>query len=104
MVVDDTITAHLLLLGILDVEKELGKLGKKREELMAKLQVCGALLYGLEKRALIKQVLETKMASGDYATRTPEDVRNVDAERLAKAKAELAEVEQHLQDMQGVAA
>lgn len=46
--------------------------------------------------------METKMASGDYATRTPEDVRKLDAERLAKVKAELAEVEQHLKDMQGL--
>lgn len=42
------------------------------------------------------------MATADYATRTPEDVRAMDAERLAKAEAELAEVEQHLQDMQGL--
>lgn len=39
------------------------------------------------------------MSSGDYATRTPEDVKAVDAERLTKFQAELAEVEQHLVDM-----
>ncbi len=40
MVVDENTTAHILLAGILDVEKELAKLGKKKEDLEGKLQVC----------------------------------------------------------------
>ncbi len=46
--------------------------------------------------------MDVKMSSADYATRTPEDVRTADAERLAKMKAELAEVEQHLVDMKSL--
>lgn len=41
MVVDENTTAHLLLAGILDVDKELVKLGKKQEDLKSKLQVGG---------------------------------------------------------------
>lgn len=107
MVVDDTITAHLLLLGILDTEKELAKLGKKREDLMGKLQVRALNVGGMVCCATCHhhhvQALDTKMASGDYVARTPEDVRNMDAERHTKLTVELAEVEQHLKDMQDLA-
>ncbi|KAG2438857.1 hypothetical protein HXX76_005397 [Chlamydomonas incerta] len=74
-IVDEATTLHMLLKGILDPALEIAKLDKKSAELVGRLEA-----------------LKKKMAAPTY-DKTPEDVRAADAERLAKAEAELAQAE-----------
>jgi valyl-tRNA synthetase len=85
VIVDEATTVHLLLVGVLDAAKELEKLAKKEAD-------AGARAAALRR----------KMELASYAERTPADVRAADAERLAKAEAELEAARHHAEDMRGL--
>jgi len=68
--------------GILDPTLELAKLEKKRVEVTGRIEQ-----------------LHKKMALPSYADKTPQAVREDDADRLARAEAELTAAQQHMEDM-----
>jgi hypothetical protein len=45
------------------------------------------------------EALKSKMAMGSYQERTPEEVKAADADKLAKAEAELESARHHAMDM-----
>jgi len=73
--VNDKITAHLVLKGLVDPAKEIEKLNKKK----------AALLQTVEKLLKASQV-------PDYATKVPEDVRNANKEKVEQSEIEIARV------------
>jgi len=71
--VNDKITAHLVLKGLIDPAKEIEKLKKKRS----------ALEISVEK-------LEKAATVPDYLTKVPEDVRKANSEKIEVSKMEVA--------------
>ena len=68
--------------GILDPTLELSKLDKKCGEVSGRLQQ-----------------LRKKMSLPGYADKTPQNVQDDDADRLARAEAELSAAQQHMEEM-----
>ncbi|KAG2489910.1 hypothetical protein HYH03_011547 [Edaphochlamys debaryana] len=71
-IVDDSVTVHMLLKGILDPALEIAKLEKKMSELEGRIEQ-----------------LRKKQGTPAYE-KTPDDVKAADADKIAKAEAELA--------------
>lgn len=69
--------------GILDPALELAKLEKKAAEARGRADA-----------------VRKRMALPGYMERTPQAVRDEDAEKLARAETEVTAAEQHMQDMQ----
>ncbi|XP_059608612.1 valine--tRNA ligase [Phlebotomus argentipes] len=74
-----TITAqcevHLLLKGLIEVEKEIAKMEKKREQLMSTVSKLSQLI-----------------SSADYQTKVPEEVRASNAEKLTQSEIEIKRI------------
>lgn len=81
-VVDDAITVHLELAGVLDVGKEVEKLSKKEGETASRVEQ-----------------LTKKMSLLSYQEGTPQEIQAADRERLQKAEAELESLRGHLAEM-----
>lgn len=81
VVLDDTTTVHLSLLGVLDVPKEIAKLEKNLES-------------SIQKRSQ----LETKMSSDLYIQKTPADIQASDADKVSKLSAEIESLKHHIAD------
>jgi valyl-tRNA synthetase len=73
--------------GILDPALELAKLQKKAGEVGGRIEA-----------------LTKKMALPSYAEKTPQAVRDEEADKLAKAQAELAAAQQHMEEMRRMVA
>jgi len=82
-VVDDRLSVAIALAGVLDPAKEL-----------AKLQARAAAAGGVADK------LRAARAARGYATKTPAEVQEADAEKLAKAEAEAAVIAGHIADME----
>jgi valyl-tRNA synthetase len=83
VVLDDTTTIHLSLLGVLDVSKEIAKLEKNLESSIQRLSQ-----------------LETKTSSDIYIQKTPADIQTADADRVAKLRAEIESLKHHIADFE----
>ena len=81
VVLDDTTTIHLSLIGVLDVPKEIIKLEKNMENGKQRLSQ-----------------LETKMSTDAYVQKTPADIQAFDADRVTKLRAEVESLEHHIAD------
>jgi valyl-tRNA synthetase len=81
VVLDDTTTIHLSLIGVLDVPKEIIKLEKNLENGKQRLSQ-----------------LETKMSTDAYVQKTPADIQAFDADRVTKLRAEVESLEHHIAD------
>lgn len=81
-IVDEATAAHMLLKGVLDPALEIQKLEKKGAEVQAR-----------------REQLAKKMALPNYAEKTPEAVRESDADKLGKMDAELDQVQKAVADM-----
>ncbi|WIA29336.1 hypothetical protein OEZ86_011841 [Tetradesmus obliquus] len=81
-IVDDVVTVHMVLKGILDPALELAKLEKKQAEAQGR---CEAI--------------RKRMGLPAYADKTPAAVQAEDAEKLARAEAEAAAAAQHSEEM-----
>ncbi|XP_058834908.1 valine--tRNA ligase [Topomyia yanbarensis] len=66
---------HLLLKGLIEVDKEIDKLGKKRDNLTSTVGK-----------------LEQAMAASDYCTKVPEDVRTANQDKLEQSKVEIERI------------
>eukprot|EP00878_Enallax_costatus_P001054 GHUV01001189.1.p1 GENE.GHUV01001189.1~~GHUV01001189.1.p1 ORF type:complete len:843 (+),score=324.29 GHUV01001189.1:29-2530(+) len=86
-IVDDTTTVHLMLKGILDPTLELAKLEKKLSEASSRADA-----------------IRRKQSLPSYADKTPQSVKDDDAERLAKAEAEMTAAQQHMEEMRKIIA
>ncbi|XP_055530331.1 valine--tRNA ligase [Wyeomyia smithii] len=75
LTVSGTCVVHLLLKGLIEVEKEIVKLDKKRETLSATVEK-----------------LEQAQGAPDYCTKVPEDVRNNNQEKLDQTKVEIERI------------
>ncbi|DBB14039.1 TPA: hypothetical protein ACH3X3_001004 [Trebouxia sp. C0006] len=81
-VIDDSTIVQLLLAGILDPQKEIDKLQKEKVK--------------VEERW---NALKKKMATAEYAGKTPAKIKDMDMENLGKAQKEQQSLEQQLHDM-----
>jgi valyl-tRNA synthetase len=84
-VVDEKTTIHLSLIGVLDATKEIEKLEKKRSENESRLES-----------------LRKKISSDLYIQKTPDNIKQADAERLQKLEAELGSVVHHINDFKAL--
>ncbi|XP_053689629.1 valine--tRNA ligase [Sabethes cyaneus] len=75
LTVSGSCVVHLLLKGLIEVDKEIVKLDKKRETLTATVEK-----------------LEQAKAAPDYCTKVPEDVRNNNQEKLDQTKVEIERI------------
>lgn len=75
LTVSGACVVHLLLKGLIEVDKEIEKLGKKKDNL-----------------ASIVTKLEQAIAASDYLTKVPEDVRNNNQEKLEQSKIEIERI------------
>jgi len=85
-VVDDATTLHVLLKGLLDPAQEVGKLEKKREGIVKKLET-----------------LRARTGEESYQANTPEDVKSRDAETLKTSEGELEHVQEAIESMKKMA-
>eukprot|EP00877_Chromochloris_zofingiensis_P001129 jgi/Chrzof1/11016/Cz05g20150.t1 len=81
-IVDDATTISMLLKGILDPALEIANLEKKLSQANARADT-----------------LRKKMSVPSYQEKTPATVRQDDEDRLAKAEAEAAAAQQHIEEM-----
>ena len=84
-VLDDTTTVHLDLLGVLDVAKEVEKLEKKLKQSVDWLAK-----------------LEAKTSSEMYIAKTPENIKQVDADKVAKLRSEIESTEHHIAEFKSM--
>jgi len=84
-VLDDTTTVHLDLLGVLDVAKEVEKLEKKLKQSVDWLAK-----------------LEAKTSSEMYVAKTPENIKQVDAGKVAKLRSEIESTEHHIAEFKSM--
>lgn len=70
--VTDKLQVHLMLKGLIDPIKELEKLGKKEDSLVA-----------------VIEKLKQSMAAADYSTKVPVDVQTSNKEKLENSEGEL---------------
>jgi len=66
---------HLVLKGLIEIDKELAKLQKKKEQLEVTIQK-----------------LDQSMAAADYAVKVPVDIQENNVEKLSQAKSEIERV------------
>lgn len=66
---------HLMLKGLIEIDKELGKMQKKKEQLEGTIQK-----------------LEQSMAAADYAVKVPVEIQESNTEKLSQAKSEVERV------------
>jgi valyl-tRNA synthetase len=82
-VVDDVTTVHMALAGILDAAKEIEKLDKREADAVQKLDALRAKFEGVV-----------------YQEKTPQAVKEMDADRLEKMAAELQVIRHAKEEMQ----
>ena len=70
--VSDKCSAHLMLKGIIDPEKEVEKLGKKQASLKNQLEK-----------------LKKSMQIKDYEKKVPEDIRTANSEKVSQTETEI---------------
>lgn len=85
-IVDDATSVYMMLRGILDPQLEIQKLEKKRGEVSGRIEQ-----------------INKKMALPGYQDKTPEAVRQQDAEKLSKTEAELSLVDKAIDDFRRIA-
>lgn len=66
---------HLMLKGLIEIDKELGKMQKKKEQLEV---------------TIVK--LDQSMGAADYATKVPIDIQESNTEKLSQAKSEIERI------------
>ncbi|KAJ0176412.1 hypothetical protein K1T71_007591 [Dendrolimus kikuchii] len=76
LTVSDKIEVHLVLKGLIDPQKEMTKLEKKKETLS---------------QTIIK--LQQAIAAGDYATKVPIEVQKTNTEKLSQSQGEIERLE-----------
>jgi valyl-tRNA synthetase len=84
-VVDEKTTIHLSLIGVLDPVKEIEKLEKKKSENENRLEA-----------------LRKKTSSEVYVQKTPDNIKQADAEKLQKLETELESIIHHIHDFKGL--
>ncbi|XP_071948328.1 valine--tRNA ligase-like [Antedon mediterranea] len=77
MTVSDKCQIHLMLKGIVDVGKEIGKLEQKKQRLMEQ-----------------NTKLQETMAKADYESKVPEKVRTTNSEKMLQTENELKKIEE----------
>ena len=82
-VVDDRLSVAIALAGVLDPAKELAKLATRAAAVAA-----------------TAAKLKAAQCTASYAAKTPADVQEADADKLAKAEAEAAVIAGHIADME----
>jgi valyl-tRNA synthetase len=82
-VVSDSITAFMLLKGLVDPEKEITRLGKKKDKLLKQK-------IGYEKKMSIK----------DYEKKVPEDVRELNTSKFEALKVEIDTLQEAITTME----
>ncbi|XP_026795850.3 valine--tRNA ligase [Pangasianodon hypophthalmus] len=80
-IASDKCTVHLLLKGLIDVEKEVAKLTTKKGELEKQMEK-----------------LEEKMKKSDYREKVPAKVQEQDAEKLRQSQTELQKVTEAIEN------
>lgn len=63
---------HLVLKGLIEIDKELGKLQKKKEQLEVTINR-----------------LDQSMAAADYTTKVPIDIQEINTEKLSQSRSEI---------------
>ncbi|XP_019342548.2 valine--tRNA ligase [Alligator mississippiensis] len=82
-IASDRCTVHLLLKGLIDVEKEVGKLEGRRAELLRQVER-----------------LHERLAAPGYSAKVPPQVKEADAAKLAQMEAELHKTDEALATFQ----
>ncbi|GAA6097267.1 valine--tRNA ligase, partial [Tachysurus ichikawai] len=80
-IASDKCTVHLLLKGLIDVEKEVAKLTTKKGELQKQMEK-----------------LEEKMSKSDYREKVPAKVQEQDSEKLRQSQVELQKVTEAIEN------
>ena len=83
--VNDKVSAHLMLKGLIDPAKEVEKLNKKK----------AALQQSVEK---LKKAMEIK----DYTTKVPEDVRKANEEKLDASSLEIVRLTEAVKTLEKI--
>ena len=84
-IVDESVTAHVVLVGHIDAAKEMASLTKKLEALAGQLET-----------------LEKKMVGADYASKVPEAVRKTEADKKRRLEGEREACQKAIGEFKGM--